>query len=89
MFFALKKSGALAKIKGLIIGGMTDLEDTDNPTGLTIEGIVGQHFSYSKIPICYQFPIGHFEDNRSVIMGAEVNLSVQETGSMLSYLNSF
>ena len=36
MFFALKKTGALGKIKGLIIGGMTDLEDTDNPTGLTI-----------------------------------------------------
>ena len=27
MFFALKKTGALSKIKGLIIGGMTDLED--------------------------------------------------------------
>jgi muramoyltetrapeptide carboxypeptidase len=89
MFFALKKTGALAKIKGLIIGGMTDLEDTDNPTELTINEIVSQHFNYSKIPICYDFPIGHFADNRSVIVGAKVHLKVDETTAELSYLNSF
>lgn len=86
MFFALKKTGALSKIKGLIIGGMTDLEDTDNPTGFTIEEIVVNHFTYSKIPICYQFPVGHFEDNRAVIVGAEVKLTVDASGSRLSYL---
>lgn len=89
MFYALKKTGALSKIKGIIIGGMTDLEDTDNPTGFSIEEIVSQHFNYSKIPICYQFPIGHFPDNRSVIVGEKVHLSVSESGSKLSYLNSF
>jgi muramoyltetrapeptide carboxypeptidase len=89
MFFALKKTGALGKIKGLIIGGMTDLEDTDNPTGLTIDEIVSHHFRYTKIPICYDFPIGHFSDNRSVIIGATVKLKVDETSTQLSYLNSF
>ena len=89
MFYALKKSGALAKIKGLVIGGMTDLEDADNPTGFSIEEIVCQHFSFSKIPICFQFPVGHFNDNRSVIIGSEVQLTVSELGSTLSYLKSF
>jgi muramoyltetrapeptide carboxypeptidase len=89
MFFALKKTGALGKIKGLIIGGMTDLEDTDNPTGLTIDEIVSHHFRYSKIPICFDFPIGHFSDNRSVIVGASVKLKVDERSAKLSYLNSF
>jgi len=89
MFFALKKTGALSRIKGLIIGGMTDLEDTDNPTGLTINEIVSQHFKYSKIPICYDFPIGHLADNRSVVIGAKVHLKVDEIGAELSYLNSF
>ena len=89
MFFALKKTGALSKIKGLIIGGMTDLEDTDNPTGLTIEEIVSQHFRYSQIPICYHFPIGHFSDNRSVIVGANVQLKVDKLTTGLCYLNSF
>jgi muramoyltetrapeptide carboxypeptidase len=89
MFFALKKTGALAKIRGLIIGGMTDLEDTDNPTEFTINKIVSQHFTYSKIPICFDFPIGHIADNRSVIVGAKVHLKVDETRAQLSYLNSF
>jgi len=89
MFFALKKTGALSKIKGLIIGGMTDLEDTDNPTGFTLEEIVSSHFTYSKIPICYHFPIGHFSDNRAVIVGAQVKLTVDESTAELCYLNSF
>ena len=68
---------------------MTDLEDTDNPTGFTLDEIVSHHFTYSKIPFCYDFHIGHFSDNRSVIVGAKVKLNVEETSTILSYLNSF
>ena len=68
---------------------MTDLEDTDNPTELTIDQIVSHHFKYSRIPICYDFPIGHFSDNRSVIVGETVKLKVDERVTELSYLNSF
>jgi muramoyltetrapeptide carboxypeptidase len=77
MFFALKKSGILDRISGLIIGGMTDLKDTAVPFGMTLEEIILQHFTFSKIPIAFDAPIGHIDDNRAVIVGAEVELSVQ------------
>ena len=78
MFFALKKCGALEKIKGLIIGGMTELEDTTIPFGLSVEDIVLQHFTFKKIPICFDFPAGHIDDNRALIFGQEVELKVDE-----------
>jgi muramoyltetrapeptide carboxypeptidase len=85
MFFALKKSGALDKINGLIIGGMTDLEDTTTPFGLSVEEIVLQHFSYRKIPICFDFPAGHLDDNRALIFGKEVEFHVDSDGAILFF----
>jgi muramoyltetrapeptide carboxypeptidase len=87
MFFALKKSGILDRISGLIIGGMTDMKDTAVPFGMTLEEIILQHFTFSKIPIAFDAPIGHIDDNRAVIVGAEVELSIQNEQTNLAYLN--
>jgi muramoyltetrapeptide carboxypeptidase len=85
MFFALKKCGALDKIKGLVIGGMTELEDTTIPFGMTVEEIVLQHFTFKKIPICFDFPAGHIDDNRALIFGKEVQMIVDENGGSLIF----
>jgi muramoyltetrapeptide carboxypeptidase len=85
MFFTLKKCGALDKIKGLVIGGMTELEDTTIPFGMTVEEIVLQHFTFKKIPICFDFPAGHIDDNRALIFGKEVQMTVDENGGTLIF----
>ncbi len=86
MMHALRKCGALDQIQGLIVGGMTDLEDTDVPFGKTIEGLILSHFSYRKIPICFDFPAGHIADNQALNLGAVVELGAQENQCFLSYL---
>lgn len=87
MFFSLRKSGILNRISGLIIGGMTDMEDTTIPFGMTTEEIVLQHFQFRKIPIAFDIPSGHIDDNRALIVGAEVELVVETELSTLSYVN--
>ncbi len=87
MFFSLRKSGILDRISGLIIGGMTDMEDTNIPFGMTTEEIVLQHFQFRKIPISFDIPSGHINDNRALIVGAEVELIVENALSTLSYVN--
>jgi len=86
MLFALKKAGVFDLIKGLIIGGMTDMEDTTDSIGLSIQDIILQHFNFSKIPIAFDFPCGHFEDNRAMIVGATVEFSVSNEEIKLTYL---
>lgn len=86
MFFSLQKAGILNKIKGLIIGGMTDLEDTTTPFGMSVEEIVLAHFQYQKIPIAFDFPAGHISDNRALLLGKEVVLKVEGVNSFLNYL---
>ena len=86
MLHALRKSGALDQINGLVIGGMTDLEDTDVPFGKSIEALILDHFKYRKIPICFDFPAGHIDDNQALLFGTSVELNVNENTSTLNYL---
>ena len=86
MLYALRKNGALTQISGLIIGGLTDLEDTDIPFGKSVEELILAHFDYRKIPICFDFPAGHIDDNQALLLGAKVELEVSERQCLLGYL---
>jgi muramoyltetrapeptide carboxypeptidase len=86
MLHALRRAGALEQISGLIIGGMTDLEDTDVPFGKSIEELILAHFPYQKIPICFDFPAGHIDDNQALALGAMVHLQVNAAQVVLNYL---
>ena len=86
MMHALRKHGALDRIKGLIVGGMTDLEDTDVPFGMSLEELILSHFQYRKMPICFDFPAGHIDDNRAIILGSEIELFVDDSSARMSYL---
>jgi muramoyltetrapeptide carboxypeptidase len=78
IFYSLSKAGILEKIKGLIVGGMTDLKDTAVPFGQTYFEIILSHFIYRKIPIVFEFPAGHITDNRALILGEDVELLVSD-----------
>lgn len=87
MLFAFKKAGIFNRISGLIVGGMTNLSDTNPPSGLQLEQLILDQFEYSKIPICFGFPAGHVDDNRALVFGKEVELKVDNESSTL-YFNS-
>ncbi len=86
MLFALKKAGVLEQISGIVVGGMTDLEDTAIPFGKSVEELILEQFSFRNIPIAFDLPAGHIHDNRALIFGRKAELSVTETGSSLKWL---
>lgn len=85
MFFAFEKAGVFNKIKGLIVGGMTNIQDTAVPFGKTIEELILSHFTYHSIPIAFDFPAGHIDDNRALILGQEIVLEITDDKTLLSY----
>ena len=87
MLHAFKKAGIFQKIKGLIIGGISELEDTDPPLGRTIEEMVLDQLEYTRIPVLFDFPGGHIEDNRAIIFGKKIQLTVSEEEASTVYLN--
>lgn len=86
MLFAFKKAGVFEQINGLIVGGMTDLEDTVVPFGKSVEELILEKFSYRNIPIAFDFPAGHINDNRALILGRKAQLSVSERDTTLTWL---
>ena len=78
MFHALKMAGAFDQIAGLIVGGMTDIKDTAIPTGFDIASMILSHVQYRSIPVVFNAPIGHINDNRAVIVGRYSRLNVTD-----------
>lgn len=79
----LKLRGVLAKLKGLVVGGLTDMNDNQVPFGKNAEEIIAEVTSEYDYPVCFDFPAGHLDDNRALILGMETTLSVQKDGVKL------
>ncbi|MEE4260302.1 MAG: LD-carboxypeptidase [Bacteroidales bacterium] len=78
MMLGLKRAGLLEKLNGLIIGGMTDMNDNEVPFGKTAYEIIQEAVAAYNYPVCFGFPAGHFNNNRPLIMGAQVKLDVND-----------
>lgn len=85
MMMNLKLSGVLSKIKGLIIGGMSAMNDNAIPFGKTAEEIIHEHIKDYEIPVCFGFPAGHQFENLALIFGKEVNLKVDNDSAKIYY----
>ncbi|WP_294271855.1 LD-carboxypeptidase [uncultured Chryseobacterium sp.] len=88
MIMSLELAGVFKKIKGLIIGGMTNMgEEKDNAEynesfdGLAYR-IISEKISGYKFPVAFGFPNGHIRDNRPLIIGGHLSLKVGETVSL-------
>lgn len=78
MMMALKRAGVLENLNGLIVGGMTGMNDNEIPFGKTAYQIVREAVEDYDYPVCFGFPAGHINDNRPLIMGAKVQLDVND-----------
>ena len=87
MIISFKRAGILVGLKGLIVGGFTDLKDNDIPFGQTVEQIIMSHVEEYNYPVCFNFPAGHIEDNRALILGREVTFAVNDQEVSLKYSN--
>lgn len=76
MMMSMKRAGKLEKLKGLIVGGMTKMNDNTIPFGKTANEIIADAVKEYNYPVCFDFPAGHIDPNLALILGRKVNLSV-------------
>jgi muramoyltetrapeptide carboxypeptidase len=81
----LKRSRVLKGIKGLIVGGMTDMNDNAIPFGKTAEEIISEAVQGYDYPVCFHFPVGHIHDNLPLIFGRIAKLKVSSNQVQLTY----
>ncbi len=76
MMMCLKRAGKLDKLKGLIVGGMTKMNDNTVAFGKSANEIIADMVKEYSYPVCFDFPAGHQEMNLALIMGREVIFGV-------------
>jgi len=85
MMMNLERNGYFKNVKGIIIGGMTKMRDNDIPWGHDALEIIQDITKEYKIPICFNFPAGHIQDNRALVFGKEITLEVTATGTKVTF----
>ena len=78
MMMQLKRSKKLTNLSGLIVGEMNKMNDNAIPFGKQAYEIIAEHVAEYDFPVCYGFPAGHIDDNRTLIMGRKIILEVAD-----------
>ena len=77
MMLNLKRSGHLARLKGLLVGSLTDMHDNTVPFGRTAEQIVSDAVRDYDYPVCFNVPCGHIDTlNRALILGHPLSMTL-------------
>jgi muramoyltetrapeptide carboxypeptidase len=85
MMMSLKRCGCFDNLNGLVVGGMTKMKDNEIPWGKNANQIIADVTKEYSFPILYNFPAGHFKDNRALIFGKQVSMDLNASGSKLVF----
>lgn len=85
MMYNLKRNGYFENLRGLIVGGMTDMHDNEIPFGQNAVQIITAIAQEYNIPVVFDFPAGHQKDNRTLILGSQVEFEVTSEEVKLSF----
>ncbi len=86
MMVALRRSGVLGMIGGLLVGAMTDMNDNKVPFGRTAWEIIAEAVEDYDYPVFFGFPAGHQPENHPLILGRKVILSVGDKTGNLTFI---
>lgn len=78
----LKRTGKLQRLKGLVVGVMTDMHDNSIPFGKNAEEIVMEAVAEYNYPVCFNAPFGHIgTENKALILGKRLHMKSQTDGT--------
>jgi len=87
MLQSLKRAGYFENCKGVIVGDISKVRNNTTPWGKSIEGLILDVFEGYDFPVLFNFPAGHEKDNRALILGRTVHLTVGKEQSSVVFEN--
>ena len=86
MLYQLKRSGKLASLAGLVVGGFTEMKDTERPFGKTVYEVIKEIVAEYDYPVCFGFPVSHGKENLALKIGVQYTLKVGKKNVQLAEL---
>lgn len=85
MMMNLKRNGLFENCKGVLVGGLSDMNDNAIPYGLSAKEIILENTKELGIPIIFGVPAGHIAENLALIMNRNVTLSYEGSKASLTF----
>ena len=85
MMVQLKRAGKLSKLKGLVVGHLSDMLDNAVPFGKNANEIIFDAIKDYNYPVCFNFPIGHEPLNLPMVVGRKTILEIDNSVVKLSF----
>lgn len=86
MLQTLKRAGYFDNCKAVLVGDFTKMKKNNTALwGSSIEQLIIDALSEYDFPIAFNMPAGHEKDNRAMILGRSVTLTVNKEGSTLIF----
>ena len=76
MLQSLKRAGYFDNCAGLIIGDISKIKTNSTKWGSSIEQLILDVVKEYDFPVMFDFPAGHEPDNRALIFGRNIQLTV-------------
>lgn len=86
MFRQLKRSEKLQQLNGLIVGGFTEMKDTNISFGKSVYDIIDEIVKEYPFPVCFNFPVSHGAENVALKYGMNCKLNVDTEKVILQEL---
>ncbi|MDO9262150.1 MAG: LD-carboxypeptidase [Flavobacteriaceae bacterium] len=83
----LKRNGYFEHLAGIIVGGFTQMRDNEIKFGKTAEEIILEMVKPLNIPVVFNTPFGHLDDNRTLILGRNIQLISEEKSVKITFDN--
>lgn len=85
MMTQLRRTGKLEKLKGLVVGHMTDIKESEFVFGENVQQIICNAVRDYTYPVAFRFPTGHENPNLAWINGGVATLEVTAAKSSLVF----
>jgi muramoyltetrapeptide carboxypeptidase len=84
MLYQMKRSGKLDHLAGLIVGGFTNMLDTERPFGKKVNKLIKEITAAYDYPVCFGFPVSHNKENYALKIGVSYTLKIDKSKTRLT-----
>ncbi|MBU2921791.1 LD-carboxypeptidase [Winogradskyella psychrotolerans] len=85
MLQSLKRAGYFDHLNGLVVGDMSKMRKNTTLWGTSVEQLILDALEDYDFPIAFNVPAGHEKDNRALVLGRTVELTVAKEQSTLKF----
>lgn len=85
MLQSLKRAGYFDNCKGVLIGDITKVRKNTTAWGVPVEQLILDVLAEYNFPIAFNMPAGHEKDNRALILGRTVEMTVSKEKSIVVF----